>query len=160
MRSLQLISIFSCKALKVSWVHIKMRPLKSIILSGKYNRTCNRLLTVETFLIYRRHRKIRFNNMKLTQMSSTMALFANTLAGIVVVKIGICQFGSCLIEDIFILQAFCVVVLRGVQILNSRCSSVRELSLVSLVRRVSSHSWLHLGLESWFGSWGWGWTLR
>jgi len=160
MRPLQLISIFSSKALKVSWIHVKMRPLQSIILVGKHNRSWNRFLIVETFLIYCSLGKVRFNHMELTQMSSTLALITYTLVGIVVAKIGLCQFRSSFIEGILIMRAFRVVVPWGVQRLDSRCFGIRELKLVSLVRRVSPYPRFHLRLESWLGSWRWGWTLR
>lgn len=160
MRSLQFISIFSSKALKVSWVHVKMRPLKSIILVGKHNRSWNRFLIVETFLIYCCFGKVRFNHMELTQMPSTLALITDTLVGIMMTKIRLCQFRSGFIEGILILQAFRVVMPRGVQRLVSRCFGIRELKLVSLVRRVPPYPWFHFGLESWLCSWRGGWTLR
>lgn len=87
-----------------------MWSLEAIILLGKDNRPLDSSLIVETFLIDGSLGQVRLNDMKLAQMSSTLAFLADTLSRIMVAEIRFGQLGCSLVEDIFIMHALGVVV--------------------------------------------------
>jgi hypothetical protein len=87
-----------------------MRSLEAIILLGKDNGALNSFLIVETFLIDGSLGDVWLDDMKLAQMSSTLAFFADTLGRIMVAEIRFGQLGRSLIEDIIIMHTLGLVV--------------------------------------------------